>query len=46
MEKLLLIVLLVAYILIGIATKEYSWRTRAVLVVMTFGVPAGFYFLF
>ena len=42
----LIVMLLGGYVVIGLVTREYNWRTRAVLLVLTFGAPAWFYFLY
>lgn len=42
----LLAILLGGYIGIGLVAKEYNWRTRAILLVLTFGVPPWFYFFY
>ena len=42
----LLAILLGGYIAIGLVAKEYNWRTRALLLMLTFAAPAWFYFFF
>lgn len=40
----LLALLLTGYLAIGWVAKEYTWRTRTVLLLVTSVVPAWFYF--
>ena len=42
----LLVILLGGYVIIGLVAKGYNWRTRAILLVLTFGAPASFYFFY
>ena len=42
----LLATLLGGYMVIGLVAKEYNWRTRAILLVLTFVVPPWFYFFY
>ena len=40
----LLLLLVAGYLAIGLFAKEYNWRIRATLTLVTIFVPAGFYF--
>jgi len=42
----LLVLLLGGFIVIGLVAERYDWRTRAILLVLTFAVPPWFYFFF
>jgi hypothetical protein len=46
MAQLLLVVMLASFIFLGLVAKEFNWVSWAILLVLTFGLPAGFYLLF
>ena len=42
----LMAILLGGFIFIGLIAKSYSWRIRAIMLMLAFGAPGWFYFFF